>query len=100
MTLKMTQKTNSETFFEQFCTQHGVRWEQIVTEAARGAKTPDYAAFLKGTKVITEITEIQVTSLFPITLKDGDGRGGCCVLSWRTVWPARQRTRIIRPVDD
>lgn len=55
----MTQKTTSEIFFEQFCTQHGVRWEQIATEAAAGAKTPDYAIFPKDTKVITEIKEIQ-----------------------------------------
>ena len=55
----MMQKTNSEIFFEQFCTQHGVRWEQIATEAATGAKTPDYAIFPQGIKVITEVKEIQ-----------------------------------------
>lgn len=30
----MTKKTTSEIFFEHFCTQHGVRWEPIATEAA------------------------------------------------------------------
>ena len=55
----MTQKTTSEIFFEQFCTQHSVRWEQIATEASAGFKTPDYAIFPKGTRVITEIKEIQ-----------------------------------------
>jgi len=57
--LGVTQKTTSEIFFEQFCTQHSVRWEQIATEASAGFKTPDYAIFPKGTKVITEIKEIQ-----------------------------------------
>lgn len=57
--LDVTQKTTSETFFEQFCTQHGVRWEQIATQAIDGVKTPDYAIFIKGTQVITEIKEIQ-----------------------------------------
>lgn len=55
----MTQKTTSEIFFEQFCTQHGVRWEQIATNAANGLKTPDYAIFPKGTKVIAEVKEVQ-----------------------------------------
>lgn len=55
----MTQKTTSEIFFEQFCTKHGVRWEQIATEAADGVKTPDYAIFPKETKVITEVKEVQ-----------------------------------------
>ena len=55
----MTQKTTSEIFFEQFCTQHGVRWEQIATEAADGEKTPDYAIFPKETKVIAEVKEVQ-----------------------------------------
>lgn len=55
----MTQKTTSEIFFEQSCTQHGVRCEQIATQAVDGIKTPDYAIFPKGTKVITEIKEIQ-----------------------------------------
>jgi hypothetical protein len=57
--LKVTQKTTSEIFFEQFCTQHGVRWEQIATEAANGVKTPDYAIFPKETKVIAEVKEVQ-----------------------------------------
>jgi hypothetical protein len=52
-------KTASELFFEHFCSQHGVRWEQIATEAVAGAKTPDYVISPKGTKVITEIKEIQ-----------------------------------------
>ncbi len=55
----MTQKTTSESFFEQFCTQHGVRWEPVATEGAAGVKTPDYAIFPKDTKVVTEIKEIQ-----------------------------------------
>jgi hypothetical protein len=55
----MTQKTTSESFFEQFCTQHGVRWEPIATEETAGVKTPDYAIFPKDTKVITEIKEIR-----------------------------------------
>jgi hypothetical protein len=55
----MTQKTTSETFFEQFCTQHGVRWEPIATEGTAGVKTPDYAIFPKDTKVITEVKEIR-----------------------------------------
>ncbi len=55
----MTQKTTSEIFFEQFCTQHGVRWEQIATEAAEGVKTPDYVIFPKETKVIAEVKEVQ-----------------------------------------
>ena len=55
----MTQKTTSETFFEQFCTQYGVRWEQIATESTDGVKTPDYAIFPKETKVIAEVKEIQ-----------------------------------------
>jgi len=55
----MTQKTASEVFVEQFCTQHGVRWEQIATQAKNGVKTPDYAIFPKETKVIAEIKEIQ-----------------------------------------
>jgi len=55
----VTQKTTSEIFFEQFCTQHGVQWEQIATQSVDGIKTPDYAIFPKGTKVITEIKEIQ-----------------------------------------
>lgn len=59
MELKMTQKTTSEMFFEQFCTQHHVRWERIVTEAAAGVKTPDYTIFFKDTKVIAEIKQIQ-----------------------------------------
>jgi hypothetical protein len=53
------QKTTSEIFFEQFCTQHQVRWEQIGTQAADGVKTPDYAIFPKETKVITEVKEVQ-----------------------------------------
>jgi hypothetical protein len=57
--LNVAQKTTSEIFFEKFCTQHGVRWEQIATEASAGVKTPDYAIFPKGTRVITEIKEIQ-----------------------------------------
>lgn len=52
-------KTASEIFFEQFCTQHGVPWEQIATQAVDSIKTPDYAIFPKGTKVIAEIKEIQ-----------------------------------------
>jgi hypothetical protein len=56
---KVTQKTTSEIFFEQFCTQHGVRWEQIATEAADGVKTPDYVIFPKETKVIAEVKEVQ-----------------------------------------
>jgi hypothetical protein len=56
---KVTQKTTSEIFFEQFCTQHQVRWEQIGTQAADGVKTPDYAIFPKETKVITEVKEVQ-----------------------------------------
>jgi hypothetical protein len=55
----MTQKTISETFFEQFCTKHGVRWEPIATEGTAGVKTPDYAIFPKDTKVITEVKEIR-----------------------------------------
>jgi hypothetical protein len=55
----VTQKTTSEIFFEQFCTQHGVRWEQIATEAADGIKTPDYAIFPKESKVIAEVKEVQ-----------------------------------------
>ena len=55
----MTQKTTSEISFEQFCTQHTVRWEQIATEAAEGAKTPDYAIFPGETKVIAEVKEVQ-----------------------------------------
>ena len=55
----MTQKTISETFFEQFCTQHGVRWEPIATERTAGVKSPDYAIFPKDTKVITEVKEIR-----------------------------------------
>jgi hypothetical protein len=56
---KVTQKTTSEIFFEQFCTQHGVRWEQIATKASDGVKTPDYAIFPKETKVIAEVKEVQ-----------------------------------------
>jgi len=52
-------KTTSEVFFEQFCTQRGIRWEPIATKAAAGEKTPDYAVFPKDTKVIAEIKEIQ-----------------------------------------
>jgi hypothetical protein len=56
---RVTQKNTSETFFEQFCTQHGVRWEQIATEGADGVQTPDYAIFPKETKVIAEVKEVQ-----------------------------------------
>jgi hypothetical protein len=56
---KVMQKTTSETFFEQFCTDHGVRWEPIPTKASSGEKTPDYAIFPKETKVIAEVKEIQ-----------------------------------------
>ena len=55
----MIQKPTSETLFEQFCTQHGVLWEQIATDPAEGVKTPDYAIFPKETKVIAEVKEIQ-----------------------------------------
>jgi hypothetical protein len=55
----VTQATTSETLLEQFCTQHGVRWERIATEAANGVKTPDYAIFPEETKVIAEVKEIQ-----------------------------------------
>jgi hypothetical protein len=55
----VTQKTVSESFFEQFCAQHGVRWEQIATEPSEGVKTPDYAIFPKETKVITELKEVR-----------------------------------------
>jgi hypothetical protein len=56
---KVMQKTTSEIFFEQFCTQHGVRWEQIAIQATDGVKTPDYAIFPKETKVIVEVKEVQ-----------------------------------------
>jgi hypothetical protein len=52
-------KTTSEIFFEQFCTQHRIRWEPITTKATAGEKTPDYAIFPNDTKVIAEIKEIQ-----------------------------------------
>jgi hypothetical protein len=55
----VTQKTTSEIFFEQFCTQHGIRWEQITTGAAEGVKTPDYAIFPKEMKIIVEVKEVQ-----------------------------------------
>ena len=55
----MTQKTTSEIFFEQFCTQHLVRWESIATAASQGFKTPDYAIYPKETKVIAEVKEVQ-----------------------------------------
>ncbi|MGC1651221.1 MAG: hypothetical protein WA722_00245, partial [Candidatus Sulfotelmatobacter sp.] len=57
--VEMTQKTTSEKFLEQFCTQHGVQWEPIATEGTAGVKTPDYAIFPKDTKVITEVKEIR-----------------------------------------
>jgi hypothetical protein len=57
--VEMTQTTTSESFFEQFCTQHGVRWEPIATEGTTGVKTPDYAIFPKNMKVITKIKEIR-----------------------------------------
>lgn len=56
------EKTTSEIVFEQFCTQHGVRWEQIETQASDGVKTPDYAIFPKETKVIAEVKEVQENS--------------------------------------
>jgi len=52
-------KTISEIFFEQFCTQHRIRWEPITSKATAGEKTPDYAIFPNDTKVIAEIKEIQ-----------------------------------------
>jgi hypothetical protein len=55
----VTQKTTSEIFFEQFCTQHGVRWEQIATKASEGVKTPDYTIFPNEAKVIAEVKEVQ-----------------------------------------
>ena len=55
----MTQKTTSEIFFEQFCTQHRVRWEPIATAVSQGLKTPDYAIYPKETKVIAEVKEVK-----------------------------------------
>jgi hypothetical protein len=52
-------KTPGEVFFEQFCTAHGVRWEPIPTEASSGEKSPDYAIYPKGTKVIAEVKDVQ-----------------------------------------
>jgi hypothetical protein len=55
----VTQKTTSEIFFEQFCTQHRVRWEPIATAVSQGLKTPDYAIYPKETKVIAEVKEVK-----------------------------------------
>jgi hypothetical protein len=52
-------KTAGEIFFEQFCTDRKVRWEPVPTEASSGEKTPDYAIYPKGTKVIAEVKDIQ-----------------------------------------
>jgi hypothetical protein len=52
-------KTAGETFFEQFCTDHKVRWEPVPTKASSGEKTPDYAIYPNGTKVIVEVKDIQ-----------------------------------------
>ena len=52
-------KTAGETFFEQFCTDHKVRWEPVPTKASSGEKTPDYAIYPRGTKVIAEVKDIQ-----------------------------------------
>src|ERR1700721_2211140 len=53
------QKTAGETFFEQFCRAHEVRWEPDPTKASSGEKTPDYAIYPRGTKGIAEATEFQ-----------------------------------------
>jgi hypothetical protein len=52
-------KTAGETFFETFCTDHKVRWEPIPTKASSSEKTPDYAIYPSGTKVIAEVKDIQ-----------------------------------------
>src|SRR5580700_2588733 len=52
-------KTAGETFFEQFCTDHKVRWEPVPTKASSGEKTPDYAIYPNGSKVIAEVKDIQ-----------------------------------------
>src|ERR1700740_2286918 len=53
------QKTAGETFFEQFCADHKVRWEPVPTKASSGEKTPDYPVYPNGTKVIAEVKDIQ-----------------------------------------
>jgi hypothetical protein len=50
-------KTAGETFFETFCTDHKVRWEPIPPSSSE--KTPDYAIYPNGTKVIAEVKDIQ-----------------------------------------
>jgi hypothetical protein len=58
-TCRRMHKTAGELFFEQFCTDRKVRWEPVPTEASSGEKTPDYAIYPKGTKVIAEVKDIQ-----------------------------------------
>jgi hypothetical protein len=56
------QKTASETVFEQFCTQHTVRWEPIPTEGSAGLKTPDYFVYPAGERIAAEVKAIQANA--------------------------------------
>ena len=48
-------KTNSETFFESYCTARGITWEKIRETTTR---TPDYELTIRGQRIIVEVKEI------------------------------------------
>lgn len=58
----MSERTLSETIFEQFCNAHRIRYDRVETDSAGGVKTPDYDVFLDEQKVITEVKQIDPNS--------------------------------------
>lgn len=71
----MSEKTISESLFEQFCESNGISYERIATGSIDGVKAPDYVALVCGQKVVTEVKQIdpnkeELQHLQELTTKD------------------------------
>ena len=54
----MSRKTESESLFESFCDQNGIRREAIPTMAKQQEETPDYYIYIGQQKIVCEIKQI------------------------------------------
>jgi len=60
----MTTSTKSEALFEQFLTEHGVKFERVETQC--GIRTPDYYVWAGDRKLVFELKEITEDNDFDV----------------------------------
>jgi hypothetical protein len=64
--------TESESLFEDYCKQHGIKYERVVPGIT---KAPDYRIFVDGNKIVVEIKEITPNPLERQAIKQFDQYG-------------------------